>query len=201
MIPVVGRRMNLLLASSSSLSIAPLLPPPPSPPPMWIHTCTCVHCCCPCSRLPSDFDSSSSSSLSSTCSAPSAGASCPPVPSPTENLHRNRSAPFPHRHQGIGLESSCRLDSATCSFRGQSQISRPFNFPTLFCPLFFSRRRLSFLPPHPKLDARFQLRCATSARDGPVALVCPATCSAAQCKLSVQCSTFNKNTHRGGLSG
>jgi len=115
MIPVVGRRMNLLLASSSSLSIAPLLPPPPSPPPMWIHTCSCVHCCCsPCSRLPSDSSPSSSSNYS----APSAGASWPLAAA--ENLHRHRSAPFPHRHQGIGLESSCRLDSATCSFRGQS---------------------------------------------------------------------------------
>lgn len=115
MIPVVGRRMNLLLASSPSLSVEPLLPPPPSPPPMWIHTCSCVQSCFPCSRLPSD------SSRNCSNRAPPTGATstaCWLLRS-IDSLLGSASSPFPHRHQGIGLESSCRLDSATCSFRGQ----------------------------------------------------------------------------------
>ena len=148
MIPVVGRRMNLLLvASSSSLSIAPLLPPPPpsTPPPMWIHTCRCVHCCFPCSRrLPSDYHRRSFSSSSSSSSNYSSTS--------TENLlirllNHQRSASFPHRHQGIGLESSCRLDSATCSFRGQFHLFLFcfFNF-TFFC-LFKNSDQLHFSLP------------------------------------------------------
>ena len=143
MIPVVGRRMNLLLvASSSSLSIAPLLPPPPStPPPMWIHTCRCVHCCFPCSRrLPSDyhrrsFSSSSSSSSSSNYLSTSIKNLL------IQLLNHQRSASFPHRHQGIGLESSCRLDSATCSFRGQFH----YFFYLISLSSVFLKTRINFI--------------------------------------------------------
>lgn len=91
MIPVVGRRMNLLLASSSSSPPLPLAPFSTPVHPMWIHTCSCA--CC--SHRPSSASTSARPILADICSTP-----------------------FPHRH-GIGLESSCRLDSATCSIRGQ----------------------------------------------------------------------------------
>lgn len=187
MIPVVGRRMNLLLvASSSSLSIAPLLPLPP--PPMWIPTCRCVHCCFPCSRrLPSDYHRRSFSSSSSSSSNYSSTS--------TENLlirllNHQRSASFPHRHQGIGLESSCRLDSATCSFRGQFHLFLFFVFLISLSSVFL-KTRINFIF-HSRYSNPFCQREFQRLAQRPLTTLL----SIPVLYLSVQCSTLNKNVSR-----